>query len=209
MRFTAVRRPAHAVFLALLLVPLVVVAQDPTASFALLRPGDVVRIRVWREPDLTGEFTIDKAGLVTLPRLGPRPATTASPDSLRAGIIRDFKRTITSPSIEVMFVRRIGVGGGVLKPGVYPVDEVMTVTDAITLAGGAERQDVTSVELIRAGRPTGRQLDIGALLSAVPVQSGDELRVPRQQWIKQNYQMVYVGISSLLAIVTIFSISRR
>ena len=96
-----------------------------------------------------------------------------------------------------------------VKPAVYLVDEVMTVADAITMAGGMQRQDVKAVELVRDAKPTGRMLDFGTRLSVVPIQSGDELRVPRLSWFQQNYQMVYFGVSSLLAIVTIISVTRR
>lgn len=209
MRLSVFHKLAHALLLAILIAPSNAVAQDPTSRLALLRPGDVVRMKIWREPDLSGDFTIDQTGIVTLPRLGPRSAVATPPDSLRAGIIQDLKRFLTSPAIEVEFMRRVSIGGGVLKPGVYLVDEVMTVADAVTMAGGMQRQDVKAVELVRDGNPTGRTLDLVTRLSAVPIRSGDELRVPRQNWFQQNYQMVYFAISSLLAIATILSVTKH
>lgn len=209
MRLSAFRKPAYALLLAILIAPSNAVAQGSTSQLALLRPGDVVRLKIWREPDLSGDFTVDQTGIVTLPRLGPRPATITPPDSLRAGIVRDLKRFLTSPAIEVEFMRRVSIGGGVLKPGVYLVDEVMTVADAITMAGGMQRQDVKTVELVRDAKPTGQTLELITRLSVVPIQSGDELRVPRLSWFQQNYQMVYFGVSSLLAIATILTVMRR
>ena len=32
-----------------------------------LRPGDVIRLDIWREPDLSGEFLVDEAGVVVFP----------------------------------------------------------------------------------------------------------------------------------------------
>jgi len=193
-----------------LFVPAPSSAQGGTvAPAAPLQPGDVVRLKIWREPDLSGDFTVDQEGTVTLPRLGPRLVTALPPDSVRAGILRDFRRLLTSPSIAVEFIRRVSVGGGVYKPGVYQVDEVMTVADVITMAGGAQRPDVETVSLVRNGVATGRKLELSARLSSVPVLSGDELRVPRIGWVQRNYQMVYIGISSLLAISTIYSVTRR
>ena len=209
MRQSAFRKLEYALLLAMLIVPGISAAQGSMSQLPVLRPGDVVRLKIWREPDLSGDFTVDQAGVVTLPRLGPRPATFIPPDSLRAGIVRDLKRFFTSPSIEVDFFRRVSIGGGVVKPGVYLVDEVMTVADALTMAGGAQRQNITAAELVRDAKPTGRMLDLDTRLSVVPIRSGDELRVPRLSWIQQNYQMVYVGVSSLLAIVTILTITRR
>src|SRR6266704_165227 len=47
------------------------------AISTVIRPGDVVRLRIWREPDLSGEFTVDETGTVVLPKLGAVTITGA------------------------------------------------------------------------------------------------------------------------------------
>jgi hypothetical protein len=44
-------------------------AQAPEGG-QLLRPGDVIRLNIWREPDMSGEYVIDEAGSVIFPRVG-------------------------------------------------------------------------------------------------------------------------------------------
>src|SRR5438046_4979220 len=66
--------------------PLAAQASPPQASApeptGVLRPGDLVRLRIWREPDLSGDFQVDEQGTVVLPKIGPlsiRELPAASP----------------------------------------------------------------------------------------------------------------------------------
>ncbi|HZI73301.1 MAG TPA: polysaccharide biosynthesis/export family protein, partial [Gemmatimonadales bacterium] len=36
----------------------------------IVRPGDLIRLKIWREPDMSGDIAVDEAGVATLPRLG-------------------------------------------------------------------------------------------------------------------------------------------
>ncbi|HEY0305297.1 MAG TPA: polysaccharide biosynthesis/export family protein, partial [Longimicrobiales bacterium] len=70
---------------------MVPVAQPaPALTSSSARPGDVVRLRVWREPDLTGDFVVEETGLVVLPRLGPVDATAETAESLRKRVSAAF-----------------------------------------------------------------------------------------------------------------------
>src|ERR1700743_816219 len=64
-------------------------------------PGDLVRVRVWREPDMSGDFTGGERGRVVLPRIGALAVSQMSPDSLRAFIIAEYSPSLQNPSIEV------------------------------------------------------------------------------------------------------------
>lgn len=176
---------------------------------AALRPGDVVKLRIWREPDLSGDFVVDRDGIVTLPRLGARSATKIPSDSLRAEILHELQKYLTNPSIAVDVMRRVSVAGGVRQPGVYLVDEVMTVADLITLAGGTVRVDVRNVRLVRNSVETGQEIPFTMRLSSVPVRSGDGLFVARPSWFQANYQMVYVAVSSAVALATLITLINR
>jgi protein involved in polysaccharide export with SLBB domain len=52
-----------------------------------LLPGDVVRLTIWREPGMSGDFQVDEAGVVVFPRLGERSVLDHTPESLQALLI--------------------------------------------------------------------------------------------------------------------------
>jgi len=108
--------------------PVPAVAMSANAADAL-RPGDVVRLRIWREPDLSGDFPVDESGVVVLPKIGPRSVTAESPATLRDTIVAAYSKFLNHNSIDVTLLRRIQVLGAVRQPGVYPVDPTMTIGD--------------------------------------------------------------------------------
>src|SRR5919199_758162 len=149
---------AFAVFL--LAVP-PAVAQDTTHAtrFAqahtpdAILPGDVVRVRIWREPDLSGDFPIDESGEVVLPRIGPVKATSETPQSLKAKLYSEYQKYLAQTSIDVTVLRRVQVLGAVRNPGLYPLDATMTISDAVAMAGGVTSDgNDKKVELVRGGK---------------------------------------------------------
>src|ERR1700677_767450 len=59
------------------------VASDTSAGSATLLPGDIVRLRIWREPDLSGDFPVDERGTVVFPKIGPTAVAAMTTDSLK------------------------------------------------------------------------------------------------------------------------------
>ena len=152
-----------------------------------LRPGDAVRVAVWREPDLSGEFQLDARGYATFPKLGPLPVAAVHPDSIRPLLLAEYAKYLVNPSIEVVPLRRISVLGAVAKPGLYPVDPTMTLADAVALAGGAAPDGKREVvELRRGAEVVFAALDVATPVSRTPLKSGDQLWVPQKSWISRN-----------------------
>lgn len=187
-------------------------AQDSTGALSTeaavgqsLRPGDIIRLRIWREPDLSGDFPIDQSGVATLPKLGPIEATATSPDSLRHLIRDGYTKYLAQTSIEITFLRRIQVTGAVKTPGLYPADPTMTVGDVIALAGGITSDgNAKKVELIRDGKTVSGNLDQGLRLSATALQSGDQLRVPYRSWLSRNGYLAGTLVSAAITLVYVF-----
>jgi polysaccharide export outer membrane protein len=166
-----------------------------------LRPGDVVRLRIWREPDMSGEFQVDESGQVTLPLLGPVPVTGMSRDSLRRALLADYAKYLKNPAIEVVLLRRVNVLGAVRNPGLYPIDPTMTVADALALAGGASPEGKKDeVELVRSENRVVLTLDPSATLGNTPIRSGDQLYVPERSWFSRNAGLVIGTSMALLAL---------
>lgn len=182
-------------------------APDPqsavTSNFAEpLRPGDVIRLQIWREPDLSGDFTVDESGQVVLPKLGPTPVQAISGDSLRRVLVSEYSTYLKNPSITVVLLRRVNVLGAVQKPGLYPVDPTMTVADAVALAGGATTEGKRDrVELLRGTERVVVRLDPSARLGSTPIRSGDQLYVPQRSWFSRNQGFVIGTLTGVAALV--------
>jgi polysaccharide biosynthesis/export protein len=169
-----------------------------------LRPGDVLRVRIFQEPEMSGEFPVDERGAVTLPRLGALPVASWPADSIRPRLTRAFGEYLRDPVMEVTVLRRISVTGSVLRPGLYPVDPSMTVMEALALAGGASpdgRRD--RVELRRGSTRSLASLDRRSLIADLRLRSGDQLFVPQRGWLSRNTWLVSTLISASATVVTI------
>jgi len=166
-----------------------------------------VRLRIWQEPDLSGDFPVNESGVVVLPKLGPRRIVAEHPDSLKAWVVRSYATVLKNPSIEVLLVRRVQVLGAVKNPGLYPVEPTMTVADAIALAGGTTPQGKSSnVELRRHGEKVPGKLAGRLLIGESPIRSGDQIYVPERSWFSRNPGIV-VGVLGLVTTI-IFRVAK-
>jgi protein involved in polysaccharide export with SLBB domain len=162
-----------------------------------LQPGDLIRLKIWREPDLSGDFRVDEAGLATFPKIGSLPVSRLSPDSLKSLLVSSYARFLQNPSVEVIFLRRVNVLGAVKSPGLYDVDPTMTVADVIAMAGGVTPEGKSKkVELHRPGQSETVKLSLQSRLTDFPPRSGDQLRVPQRSWLARNGTVVAAGITA-------------
>ncbi len=167
-----------------------------------LRPGDVIRLQIWREPLMSGEFLVDEAGIVVFPRIGEYRVLDETPESLEAKLLAAYRKYLRNPSIDVTVLRRIRIMGAVKSPGLYPVDPTVTVADAIALAGGATPiGDPTKVQIIRNDEVVTTELNQNTRLADSPIQSGDQLFVPERSWVARNSNVVAATIAGLMSLV--------
>ena len=163
-----------------------------------LQPGDRIRLRVWREADMSDEFRVGTDGTVVFPRLGARTVIGKDPDTLMRELMEDYGRVLRTPAIEITFLRRINVGGAVQRPGVYYIDPTMTVQDVLLEAGGATPLGRTDrIELIRGGDLIEAKLRQDIQVVESPIQSGDQLFVPERNWLSRNTSAA-VGIGGAI-----------
>lgn len=163
----------------------------------LLIPGDVIRLRIWREPDLSGEFTVDENGVVVFPKIGPYVVTNHSPETLRAQLVSAYRVYLRNPSIDIVPLRRVNVMGAVRNPGLYPVDPTMTLADAVALAGGAmPHGDPDKIELIRDGYRLTARLGQLTRIGDLPIRSGDQIYIPERSWVARNPGLIAAGLSA-------------
>jgi polysaccharide biosynthesis/export protein len=153
----------------------------PTAATYLLGPNDRVRVKVYGEADITGEYEVDTNGQISVPLAGHIEAqglTTkqlerAITAALAKGIVRDPR-----VNVEVALYRPYYILGEVKKSGEYPYRLGLTVMDAVATAGGfTYRANEGKVYLRRAGAASEETLSLD---NPVPVFPGDNIRVPER-----------------------------
>ena len=108
-----------------------------------------MRVTVFGQLDMSGEFNVDGSGLVALPLIEPIRARGQTPEDfardLEAALGRQLLRS-PSVSVEVILYRPFFILGEVNRPGQYAYVPHMTAENAIAIAGGftprAYRRDI-------------------------------------------------------------------
>jgi len=106
----------------------------------VIRPGDVLQLVVWKEPELTRDVTVRLDGRITVPLLGDIDAAGSTPTRLGAELGKRLTRFVATPVVTVSVAQanssRVYVLGQVVQPGAYPMTARITVLQALALAGG-------------------------------------------------------------------------
>jgi protein involved in polysaccharide export with SLBB domain len=178
-------------------------SNNPTEMTPGVRPGDMIRLWVWREKDYSGDFPVDARGRVTLPVLGEITVSGHTAEQLTDTLREAYRKYLNNPSIDVTVLRRVVIQGEVVKPGLYPADATISIGELIALAGGVTQNGNRSrVDLLRNGRVLETRLGPGAVLQRSPIQSGDVIVVPQKSWFSRNGQIfLYGGVSLATAVL--------
>src|SRR5262245_7344402 len=70
---------------------------QPGESSGIVRPGDVMRLKVWREPDMSRDASVNEAGMPTLPRLAAVQVSNLSADSIQRFLVNTYSRYLRDP----------------------------------------------------------------------------------------------------------------
>ncbi|HVX40764.1 MAG TPA: polysaccharide biosynthesis/export family protein [Gemmatimonadaceae bacterium] len=167
-----------------------------------LEPGDVVRVEVWREKDLSGEFQVDERGRLTLPMLGSLSVVNRPWDGLRDSLLTAYGEQLRNPSVVLTPLRRVQVLGEVTKPGNYLADPTLSLAGLVALAGGATPGgDLRRVRVVRAGKTIVNSASVESLLLQAGVKSNDQIFVDRRPWVERNGQFLASTLISTAGIV--------
>jgi len=115
-------------------------SQTPTDADYKIGPQDLLRVDVWKEPDISRTIPVRPDGKISLPLLNDVQAAGLTSMQL-AGVIREgLTKYITSPQVTVTVTeinsRRVYCTGEVLKPGALSLLPNMTALQAISSCGG-------------------------------------------------------------------------
>jgi polysaccharide export outer membrane protein len=156
--------------------------------------GDVARITVYGNPDLTTEARVGEDGGLTFPLIGAVKASGLTPSAVEKDIASRLSKGgfIVDPNVNLNIVQfrgqQISVLGRVNQPGKITLEKVSRITDALALARGVSVDGADTVTLVRTrdGKTEYRDIDLMAIFkqggeaSNVLVQDGDVLNVSRQ-----------------------------
>jgi polysaccharide export outer membrane protein len=146
----------------------------------IMGAGDKVKITVFGEEDLSGQFEVSSTGEVSMPLIGPVKAagnTVSALENAIAGKLKEGYMKDPRVSVEVNSYRPFFIVGEVMKPGSYDYVNGMSVITAVALAGGyTYRADKDGITVKHGGRD-GREAPAKEDTSLAP---GDVIRVPER-----------------------------
>jgi polysaccharide export outer membrane protein len=149
----------------------------------LLGPGDKLRIKVYDDANLTGEYEVNSSGSISFPLVGQVKAAGSTTSQLEQTLVSRMKGKIAQDpkiNIELATYASFYIHGEVKKAGVYPYQPGLTVADAIATAGGLTyRANESTIYLQHAGARVQRIVTIDEPVRVYP---GDNIRVSERMF---------------------------
>jgi polysaccharide export outer membrane protein len=147
----------------------------------MLGPSDRVRLKVYGEQDISGEYEVDTNGYISVPLAGRVKAAGLNTRQLEKAVASALSRgLLKDPRVnaEVATYRPFFILGEVKKAGEYPYKAGLTVLDAVASAGGyTYRANEGKVVIRRAGSNVEETIPLD---TPVPVFPGDNIRIPER-----------------------------
>lgn len=166
-------------------------AQAPAAPAAsesieyTLAPGDRIRVSVFGEDSLSGEYVISSSGNLLFPLIGNLPATDKTVEALQASVtaaLADGYLREPRVTIQVVAFRPFYILGEVARPGDYPVSTGLTIEQAVSQAGGyTYRANTRKIYIKRANETSERLIDLRKASPPI-VRAGDTIRVAERHF---------------------------
>lgn len=142
-----------------------------------LGSGDQLRITVFGEAELTGQFVVGSQGTIAYPLVGDVRAAGLTVIEFTELLQESLRTYIRNPNVtvEVANYRPFFILGEVQRPGTYEYSANLTVLNAVATAGGfTYRANRRRVFIRHANEPQERSYDLGI---ATPVLPGDTVRI--------------------------------
>lgn len=172
----------------------------PTAPVSAASPdyrlgaGDVLRVVVFQNPDLTVEARVSESGVISFPLLGP-VKVGGMPTNQAEKVIADGLRNgnfVKQPQVSVLVLQvrgnQVSVLGQVNRPGRFPIEvSDMRLSDVLATAGGTAPNgaDIVTVVGTRNGQPYRAEIDLPKVFTSggrsedIVIQNGDVVWVER------------------------------
>ena len=145
-----------------------------------LGAGDKLRLTVYGEEDLSGDFEISGRGQMSLPLLGQVRAGGLTVPEFEQSLKEQLKVYLRTPrvSLEVLNYRPFYIQGEVKNGGEFPYSNGLSIRDAIAKAGGYTYRASTSYVYVRhANEADEREYSLDDSVRVLP---GDNIRIPER-----------------------------
>jgi polysaccharide export outer membrane protein len=165
-------------------------AVEELAAYSVA-PGDVLRIAVWKEPELSGDVFVRLDGMITVPLVGDVKAAGKTTDQIATEVRTRLRPFLEAPQVTVTVSQAVSarfyVIGEVTTSGAFPLTGRITILQALALAGGfrefAKRERIVVIRDKGGERKAiffnFRDLEAGINLEQnIVVEAGDTLIVP-------------------------------
>ena len=155
--------------------------QRARAAAPVLQPGEKVKVTVFGEDRLSGDYEVDPAGNLSLPLAGTLRAAGLDKRQLEQRLTAAFRgEYLRDPkvTVDVADFRPFYILGEIAKPGEYPFKGGLDVMSAIALAGGSTYRGSRSLVMIKHADES--QFREYPLSPAIPVLPGDLIRLPER-----------------------------
>jgi len=153
---------------------------------------DVIRVSVWRNPELSVEVPVRSDGMVSVPLIDDIRAAGLTPPELKGVVTKELSEYVESPDVTIIVMqmnsRYVSVIGEVARENRIPLTQDLRVLEAIALAGGfttfADKGDVRVVRRQSDGSEVEYLFDYNAYVKGnapgtnVVLQPGDTVIVP-------------------------------
>ena len=176
-------------------------ALNQSATDYQLGPGDKIRVTIFGESDMSGEYQVDGSGMVRLPLVGTLQAKGATAPALEQEIAAALEAGyIKNPrvNVEITLYRPFYIIGAVNRPGQYPYVDHMSALNAVALAGGFTDQAIQSTVYVRhENSATEQTVETNQLTHLDP---GDVVRVKTSPfWEAMNLFSPVAGPAAIAA----------
>ena len=161
------------------------------ADDVVLGAGDLLKISVYANPDLSLDTKVSEAGKITFPLIGEvavdglstSQAEQKIADMLKAGGF--VKKAQVNIIVTTLVSQQVSILGQVNRPGRYPIEGKRSITDMIALAGGISLEGGETVTVVRShdGKSAKRVIDIIEM-----VRTGN----PAENYDLESNDLVYV-----------------
>jgi polysaccharide export outer membrane protein len=176
-------------------------------TMLVLRPGDVVRITVWRNPELSGDFPVGVNGALRQPLYQEVPVAGIPIPEVEQRLKTFLAQYQSTPEVVVEPLFQVVVSGEVREPKVYELPRETSIAMAIAQAGGAlpdGRMD--KVLLWRAGKEYTLDLThADAAWANSGILSGDQIIVTQRRSVFREIVVPIVsvvgGLASLINLI--------
>jgi polysaccharide export outer membrane protein len=181
-----------------------------------LRSGDLLKIRVYRDSELSGQYLIDAQGNVQMPGVGVIKAAGLDPTQITERMIEAFRaRGFRTPEIAIQPLIRVSVLGEVRAPSLYPVEPGVSLIQLLTLAGGpTDRADLRKAQVIRENHVFTVDLEsalAGSAAGRVTLYSNDVVYLPPKHNVfsRDNIALAATLASLALSVVTLIEVAHH